>query len=73
MNSIVIQVPSKSDLEWLLELVRRLGFKSFAVTEKEARLLARQKLAVVISEVDNEDEPSVEEINEIVDEVRGGC
>ena len=70
MDSIVIQVPSKSDLKLLLELASKLGFKSFSINERETRLLARQKLATVIEEVDILEEPTMEEINEIVEQVR---
>jgi hypothetical protein len=70
MDSIVIQVPSKSDLKLLLELASKLGFKSFSLNERETRLLARQKLATIIEEADIAEEPSMEEINEIVGKVR---
>ncbi|MEZ4955069.1 MAG: hypothetical protein R2825_16000 [Saprospiraceae bacterium] len=70
MNRIVIQVPSKSDLKWLLELVRRLGFESIVITEEETRLLAKQKLSAIIRETVNEEKISLDEIDEIVDQVR---
>jgi hypothetical protein len=70
MDSIVIQVPSKSDLKLLLELASKLGFKSFSLTERETRLLARQKLAAIVESADIAEEPTMEEINEIVEQVR---
>ena len=70
MESIVIQVPSKSDLKLLFELASKLGFKSFSVTERETRILARQKLATIAEAVDSSEEPTMEEINDIVEQVR---
>lgn len=70
MDSIVIQVPSKSDLKLLLELASKMGFKSFALSERETRMLARQKLAAIVEDADVAEEPSMEEINDIVEQVR---
>ena len=70
MESIVIQVPSKSDLKLLLELASKLGFKSFSVTEKETRMLARQKMVAIVEGVETSQEPTMEEINDIVEQVR---
>lgn len=70
MESIVIQVPSKSDLKLLLELASKLGFKSFSVTEKETRMLARQKMVAIVEGVETSEEPTMEEINDIVEQVR---
>jgi hypothetical protein len=70
MPSILIQAPSKSDLKLLLGLASKLGFKSFLLTERETRLLARQKLAAIVEDVDVAEAPSMDEINEIVEEVR---
>ncbi|MCU0347800.1 MAG: hypothetical protein MUC59_12740 [Saprospiraceae bacterium] len=70
MPSILIQVPSKSDPKLLLELAGKLEFKSFALSERETRILARQKLAAITEDVDVAEAPSMEEINEIVEQVR---
>ena len=70
MQTVVIQVPSKSDIQLLLELARKMGFKSWSVSDRESRLLARQKLAEMIENVNNAEEPAIEEILSIVEDVR---
>lgn len=70
MDTLVIKIPSKADLNWLLELTHKLGFQAYALSERESRLLARQKLAAIIEQVENQEEPSMAEINDIVQQVR---
>lgn len=70
MQTVVIQVSSKSDIQLLLEIAKKMGFKSWAVSDRENRLLARQKMAEIIEDLNTQEEPTMEEISSIVEEIR---
>ena len=70
MGNIVITVNSKTDLDLLAALVKRLGLSAFELTEADMRLLARRRLAATVETFSVNDDISEEEISAEVESVR---
>lgn len=69
MQSLVITANSKSDLEILQTVARKLGLASFELSERDKRLYARRKMVELVGKFPTVD-VSEEEIFQIVEEVR---
>jgi hypothetical protein len=69
MESLVITANSKSDLEILQTVARRLGMTTFELSEQDKRLYARRKMNELAGKTPKVD-VSEEEILQIVEEVR---
>jgi hypothetical protein len=69
MENIVIQVKSKSDRKLISDMVKRMGFDSFVVSDFDKRMLARKKLVQIVSAIPQKD-ISEEEISNIIETVR---
>jgi hypothetical protein len=69
MENIVIQVKSKSDSKLIFDMVKRMGFDSFVVSDFDKRMLARKKNVQIVSAIPKED-ISEEEISNFIETVR---
>lgn len=70
MGNIVITVNSKTDLDLLAALIKRLGLTAFELTEADMRLLARRRLAATVEAFPLNDDITEEEISAEVESVR---
>ncbi|MDX1938938.1 MAG: hypothetical protein SFU99_00210 [Saprospiraceae bacterium] len=69
MESIVITVKDKSELQFLEYLAKKMGFAAFELSEQDKRLLARRKLLEIAQDFPSID-ISEEEIQQEVEAVR---
>ena len=69
MENIVIRVDDKKKADFLLQLVKKLGFETLLISDKERRMLARKKL-IQIDDNFEKNMVSEDEIQYEVEKVR---
>jgi hypothetical protein len=69
VENILVQVKTKSDSKLIFDIVRKMGFDSFVVSDFDRRMLARKKLVQIASTIKKMN-ISDEEISEVVESVR---
>lgn len=69
MENILISTNKSSDADFLINLIRKLGFNALLVSDDKKRLLARKKL-IQLSETVKKSDVSGEEIQKEIDRIR---
>lgn len=69
MENILISTNKSSDTDFLINLIRKLGFNALLVSDDKKRLLARKKL-IQLSETVKKSDVSEEEIRKEIDRIR---